>query len=168
MPTITLAEALAQFDRTGRVDWVTDLAEIPGRHGVGNVYADLGQLFALTTVAQPRLTAALMGTLIRGMGVDHVIWGTDAVWTGAPQWQIEGLRRLEIPEDMQKKFGYAPLGPADGPVKAAIFGENVARLYRYDRRAELSGPDRLAQLKEEYERRGPGRSNRRYGYIVRG
>src|SRR5262249_26938462 len=53
------ADALAQFDRTGRVDWVTDLAEIPGCYGVTNVYADLGQLFALTTVAQPRVTAAM-------------------------------------------------------------------------------------------------------------
>jgi hypothetical protein len=42
------ADALAQFEQTGRVDWVTDLAEIPGKHGVTNVYADLGQLFALT------------------------------------------------------------------------------------------------------------------------
>jgi len=162
------ADALAQFDRSGRVDWVTDLAEIPARYGVTNVYADLGQLFALTTVAQPRLTAAMMGTLVRGMGVDHVIWGTDAVWTGAPQWQIEGLRRLEIPEDMQRQHGFAPLGAADGPVKSAIFGENVARLYRYDRRAELGGSTRLAELKAEYERSGIGRSNRRYGYVVSG
>jgi uncharacterized protein len=162
------ADALAQFDRSGRVDWVTDLAEIPGQHGVTNVYADLGQLFALTTVAQPRLTAAMMGTLVRGMGSDHVIWGTDAVWTGAPQWQIEGLRRLEIPEDMQRQHGFAPLGPADGPVKNAIFGENVARLYRYDRRAELGGSGRLAELKAEYDRSGIGRSNRRYGYVVSG
>ena len=51
-----------------------------------------------------------MGTLVKGLGADHVVWGTDAVWTGAPQWQIEGLRRLEIPEDMQKKYGFAPLG----------------------------------------------------------
>lgn len=47
-------------------------------------------------------------------------------------------------------------------------GKVVARLYRYDRRAESSGPDRLAQPKEEYERPGAGRSNRRYGYIARG
>ena len=70
-----------------------------------------------------------MGTLIKGLGADHVCWGTDALWTGAPQWQIEGLRRLEIPEDMQKKYGFAPLGAADGPVKTAIFGGNNARLY---------------------------------------
>jgi hypothetical protein len=90
------------------------------------------------------------------------------VWTGAPQWQIEGLRRLEIPEDMQKKHGFAPLGAADGPVKNAILGENVTRLYRYNRHAELAGPSRLAELKAEYERRGIGRSNRRYGYVVVG
>ena len=58
----------AQFEQTGRVEWVTDLAEIPAKYGVTNVYADLGQLFALTTVAQPRLTAAIMGTLVSGMG----------------------------------------------------------------------------------------------------
>ena len=162
------ADALAQFDREGRVDWVTDLAEIPAKYGVKNVYADLGQLFAQTTVAQPRLAAALMGTLVRGMGADHVIWGTDAVWTGAPQWQIEGLRRLEIPEDMQKRHGFAPLGAADGPAKRAIFGENVARLYAFKKEAELGGPgDRLAALKGAYEASGEGRSNLRYGYVVR-
>ena len=84
----------------------------------------------------------------------------DAVWTGAPQWQIEGLRRLEIPEDMQKQHGFAPLGAADSPVKRAILGENVARLYGFRRDAELGKPgDRLAALKADYEKAGGGRSN---------
>jgi uncharacterized protein len=30
---------------------------------------------------------------------------------------------------MQKKFGYAPLGDAQGSVKTAIFSGNNARLY---------------------------------------
>jgi predicted TIM-barrel fold metal-dependent hydrolase len=161
------AEAYAQFEKTGRVEWVTDLAEIPAKYGVTNVYADVGQLFAQTTVAQPRLAAALMGTLVRGLGVRNVIWGTDAVWTGAPQWQIEGLRRLEIPEDMRRRHGFAPLGAADGPVKNAIFGENVAALYGYRRQAELTTPtDRLAALKADHAARGGGRSNLRYGYVL--
>jgi hypothetical protein len=160
-------QALKDFERTGRVEWVTDLAEIPAKYGVKNVYADTGQLFAHTTVSQPRLAAALMGTLVKGMGADHVIWGTDCIWTGAPQWQIEALRRLEIPEDMQKKYGYQPLGPADGPIKTAVFGGNVARLYGYNRNAELGRPDRLIAMKEEYVRRGGQRSNLRYGYVVR-
>ncbi|MCR6645068.1 MAG: amidohydrolase [Terricaulis sp.] len=83
--------ALAEFEQTGRIDWVTDLAEIPAAHGVSNVYADLGQIFAQTLISQPRLCAAIMGTLVKGLGADHVCWGTDAVWTGAPQWQIEGV-----------------------------------------------------------------------------
>ena len=156
---------MAQFEKTGRVEWTSDLAEIPAKYGVSNVYADLGQIFAQTTVVEPRLCAALMGMLIKGMGVDHVVWGTDAVWTGAPQWQIEALRRLEIPEEMRRKHGFAELGPADGPVKRAIFGENSARMYGYSRRAELS-TDRIAVARATYEREGPGRTNRRYGYVV--
>ena len=159
------ADGMAEFDKTGRSSWTSDLAEIPEKYGVTNVYGDLGQLFAWTSVAEPRLAAALMGTLIKGLGVDRVVWGTDAVWTGAPQWQIEGLRRLEIPEDMQKKYGFKPLGPADGPVKTAVFSGNSARLYGLEQHAELVKRDRFAVMKAEYRRNGPGRSNLRYGYV---
>ena len=158
---------MAEFDRTGRSSWTSDLAEIPEKYGVTNVYGDLGQLFAWTAVAEPRLAAALMGMLVKGLGVDRMLWGTDALWTGAPQWQIEGLRRLEIPEDMQKKYGFAPLGPADGPVKTAIFSGNSARLYGLQKQAELIRHDRFAALKADYVANGPGRSNLRYGYVSR-
>ena len=160
--------AWEHFEKTGRIEWVTDLAEIPGKYGVTNVYGDLGQLFAWTTTANPRLGAAVMGTLVKGLGADHVVWGTDSVWTGSPQWQIEALRRLEIPEDMQKKYGYQPLGPATGPVKTAILGGNNARLYRVTPRqmADVQ-TDRLAQVKETYEKLGADRSNLTYGYIAK-
>jgi predicted TIM-barrel fold metal-dependent hydrolase len=161
------AVALAEWEKAGRISWVSDLAEIPAKYGVSNVYADLGQLFAFSTIVQPRLAAALMGTLIKGLGVDHVIRGTDAVWTGSPQWQIEGLRRMEIPIDMQKKHGFKPLGSADGRVKTAIFGGNVAKLYNYRLRDFRKKPDQLVELKAEYEQTGPGRSNLRYGYVAK-
>jgi len=153
---------MAEWDATGRSSWVSDLAEIPAKYGVKNVYGDLGQIFAWTTVAQPRLGAAVMGTLVKGLGADHVVWGTDAVWTGAPQWQIEALRRLEIPEDMQKKYGFTPLGPADGPVKTAIFGrEQCAPLRLQEERR--SRPLRSAQGRLRPNRPEP--SNLRYGYV---
>ncbi|HEY7495292.1 MAG TPA: amidohydrolase family protein [Candidatus Tectomicrobia bacterium] len=159
-------EGWVQFEKTGRVEWVSDLAEIPARYGVTNVYGDLGQIFAQSTMAQPRLCAAMMGILIKGLGADHVCWGTDAIWTGSPQWQIEALRRLEIPEDMQKQYGFEPLGAADGPIKTAVLGGNNARLYKYpmQQKAELA-TDRLAHLQELYKQSGPDRSNRTYGYI---
>jgi predicted TIM-barrel fold metal-dependent hydrolase len=159
------ADGMAEFDKTGRSSWTSDLADIPAKYGVTNVYGDLGQLFAWTSVAEPRLAAALMGMLINGLGVDRVVWGTDAVWTGAPQWQIEGLRRLEIPEDMQKKHGFAPIGPADGPVKTAVLSGNTARLYGLEQHAAIVRQDRFATLKDDYVRNGPGRSNLRYGYV---
>jgi len=51
-------------------------------------------------------------------------------------------------------------------VKKAIFGENVARLYDYERYAELGTQDRFAALKAAYQQNGPGRSNLRYGYVA--
>ena len=161
--------ALAEFNRTGRIGWTSDLADIPEQYGVSNVYGDVGQLFATTLVAEPNVCAALMGILIRGLGVDHVCWGTDAVWTGSPQWQIEGLRRLEIPEGLQKHHGFKPLGDATGPVKTAIFGGNNARLYNVNTQqaaADLAG-DRFTALKRAYEAQGAERSNVRYGYVTR-
>src|SRR6202020_2197541 len=127
--------------------------------------AEIGTSFANSAVAHPKFCAALIGTLIKGMGVDHVMWGTDSVWTGAPQWQIEGLRRLEIPEDMQKKYGFAPLGPADGPVKRGIFASNGFQIFGYNRHAELITADRFAAIKEDYLRGGADPSNLRYGYV---
>ena len=162
------ADAWEQLQRTGRVEWVNDLADIPAQYGVKNVYGDLGQIFAQSTMSDPRVCAFLMGSLVKGLGADHVVWGTDAIWTGSPQWQIEALRRLEIPEDMQKRYGFAPMGPADGPVKRAILGENNARLYRFTpgQRAALSG-DKVAYWKGLYDRQGEGRTNLSYGYVSR-
>jgi predicted TIM-barrel fold metal-dependent hydrolase len=117
------------FEKTGYVPWVSDLAGIPEKYGVSNVYAELGTVFAATAISNPRYCAAILGQLIKGLGADHVLWGTDAVWYGSPQWQIEAFRRIEIPEDLRKKFGYGPLGAADSKVKKAIFGQNAARLY---------------------------------------
>ena len=160
------AEA-AEFEKTGYIRWVSDLAAIPERHGVKNVYAELGTAFANAAVTNPRLAAGLLGTVIKGMDVDHVIWGTDSVWYGSPQWQIEALRRLEIPEDLQKKHGFAPLGPADGPVKKAILGGNAAQLYELGKPADYPAvePDALEKIKTEYKASGIGRSNTPFGYI---
>lgn len=160
---------LAEFEQTGRIKWATDLAEIPGKYGVSNVHAEIGTAFANSAVANPRLAAALLGTLIRGLGADHVVWGTDSVWYGSPQWQIEAMRRLEIPEDMQRKYGFAPLGPADGLVKSAIFGGNSARLYNLHVKAALGAVtgDKIAAIRAEYVAAGGMRSNARYGYIYR-
>jgi hypothetical protein len=160
---------LAEFEQTGRIKWATDLAEIPAKFGVKNVYGEVGTAFATCAVANPRFAAAFIGTLVKGLGADHVIWGTDSLWYGSPQWQIEAMRRLEIPEDMQKKHGFKPLGPADGPVKKAIFGGNTARLYNLKPKIAQHGitMDKIAAIKAEYLAAGGARTNARYGYVAR-
>ena len=159
---------LKEFDETGRLPWASDLAEIPKRYGVKNVYAEIGTAFANYAVAAPRLAAALLGILIKGMGADHVLWGTDSVWYGSPQWQIEAFRRLTMPQDLAKKYGFASLGPANGPVKRAIFGENAARLYKLRVNTALGAlsNDKIAGMKTEYVRLGNLPSNTRYGYVA--
>jgi hypothetical protein len=161
------AAMLSEFEQTGRIKWATDLAEIPGKLGVKNVYGEIGTAFASCAVASPRLAAALVGTLVRGLGADHVMWGSDSLWYGSPQWQIEALRRLEIPEDMQKKHNFAPLGPANGLVKSAIFGGNSARLYNVNVQAAQGAlsTDKIAAIRAEYVANGGLRSNTRWGYV---
>jgi uncharacterized protein len=146
------SEHLRTFDKTGRINWATDLAEIPAKYGVRNVAADLGTSFANCAVDHPRHAAGLLGTLIKGLGVDNVYWGTDSVWYGSPQWQIEAFRRLEIPEDMRRRFDFEPLGEPDSQVKRAILGGNAARLYGFDSTAMIrdTGQDRLGLVRQEY------------------
>ena len=167
-------QAWAEFEASGRIKWTSDLADIPAKYGVNNVYGEIGTSFANSAVAHPKFSAALIGTLVKGLGADHVMWGTDSVWYGSPQWQIEAMRRLEIPEDMQKKYGFAPLGGANSATKQAIFGLNSARLYRINLKAADATPmpaysaDKLAQLKKEYEFAAKEPSNLRYGYVRAG
>jgi predicted TIM-barrel fold metal-dependent hydrolase len=161
--------ALNQFEKSGRIDWATDLAEIPQKYGVNNVYGEIGTAFAVSAVANPRFCAAFMGTLIRGLGASNVVWGSDSVWYGSPQWQIEALRRLEIPEDMQRKHRFAALGGPTGLVKNAIFGGNSTRLYSLETKA-ATGPavrmDQIAAIRNEYNEAGGQRANAFYGYVA--
>lgn len=166
MPT---PEHIAAFEKRGQIDWVSELAAIPETFGVNNVFPEIGSTFGLTAIMNPKFCAGVMGTLIKGFGEDNIFWGTDAVWYGSPQWQIEALRRIEIPDEMQKKFGFAPLGPADGMVKSKILGLNSARHYGIDvgnTQKEGAG-DKLSALKATYQKAGAERSNLTYGFIAK-
>src|ERR1043166_6058480 len=61
------------------------------------------------------------------MGPERIVFGADALWYGAPQWQIEAFWRFQIPEEMAKKYGYPQLSQAD---KRKILGLNSAHLYK--------------------------------------
>lgn len=94
----------------------------------GNVYAELGGTWR-ETMKKPDQAAHVLGKLIDQFGDDHVLWGTDAIWYGSPQDQIQAFRAFEITTELQEKHGYAALTPE---VKRKIFGLNAAKVYGLD------------------------------------
>ena len=160
---------LAEFEKSGYIQWSTDVAKLVSEQGLKNVYGEIGTSFANSAVANPRFAAAFVGQLVNLMGADNVVWGTDSVWYGSPQWQIEAMRRLEIPEDMMAKTKWkTKLGDADSAVKQkGVRPENSARLYKYDMKAEYEGitHDKIALMKQEYEKEGVERNNAFYGFV---
>ena len=134
-----------------------------------NVYGDLGQIFAHSNMAEPRVAAYMLGAMIKGMGADHVVWGTDCALDRLAAVADRGAAPPGDPEELQKKYGLAPMGPADGPVKTAILGGNNARLYGYTPKmmSEVQN-DKVAYYKSLYEKHGGDRSNLVYGYINKG
>src|SRR5688572_19339745 len=74
---------LAEFERSGYIQWSTDVARLVSDKGLRNVYAEIGTSFANSAVANPRLAAAFIGQLVNLMGADHVVYGSDSVWYGS-------------------------------------------------------------------------------------
>jgi hypothetical protein len=60
------------------------------------------------------------------MGSEHIVFGSDSLWYGGPQWQVEALWRFQIPDDIADRWGYPQLTEYD---KRQILGLNSARLY---------------------------------------
>jgi predicted TIM-barrel fold metal-dependent hydrolase len=114
----------------------------------GNVYAELGSTWR-EVMKKPDQAAHVIGKLLKYFGEDRILWGTDAIWYGSPQDQIQAFRAFEITPEFQERFGYPALTP---PRKAKIFGLNAARIYRVDvgelKRAQRV--DSVSKVKAEY------------------
>jgi predicted TIM-barrel fold metal-dependent hydrolase len=96
--------------------------------GIGpgaNVYAELGSTWR-SVMGNPTQAAHVLGKLLVAFGEDRVVWGTDSIWYGAPEDQIQAFRTFQITEEFQERFGYPELTPA---IKAKILGETSATLY---------------------------------------
>ena len=51
-----------------------------------------------------------------------MLWGTDSIWYGSPQDQIDAFRAFQISAELREKYGYAELTPA---LKRKVFGLNA-------------------------------------------
>jgi len=91
-----------------------------------NLYCEIGSTFAATVTNRPLECAHVLGTLLRDLGPDYVMWGTDSALWGNPQWQIEAFRKFQIPDQLVEGYGYPKLTPE---IKAKVFGLNAARIW---------------------------------------
>jgi predicted TIM-barrel fold metal-dependent hydrolase len=103
-----------------------------------NVYAELGSTWR-TVMGSPDQAAHVLGKLLVAVGPDNVCWGTDSIWYGSPQDQIEAFRAFEITPEYQERFGYPALTPE---LKAKILGGSSARLYGIDPTVDACRLDR--------------------------
>lgn len=150
---------------TGDFAWHDALMKIKERNPkMSNVYPEIGSAFGSLAIQHPVMCQHLIGKNIKHYGVDHVIWGTDCLWWGSPQWVIEAFKRFQISDELCEKFGYAKLTKDD---KAKIFGLNAARLYGVDVAAKRKAlpVDALTRLKQVYLDRGGQRENAAYGWV---
>jgi predicted TIM-barrel fold metal-dependent hydrolase len=150
---------------TGDFGWHNILMDIKKRnHQMNNVYPEIGSFFGPLAIANPIMCMHGMGKNIKYYGADHVIWGTDCLWWGSPQWVIEAFKRFQISDEICEKFGYKKITKED---KAKIFGLNAARVYGFDVKAKRNAlpKDALSRFRAEYQDQGGQRNNAAYGWV---
>ncbi len=100
-------------------------------NGVGrnaNVYAELGSTWRFA-LRNPEMAAHIVGKLVVHIGEENVLYGSDCIWYGSPQDQIQAFRTFQISEELQEKHGYPKMTPE---LRARIFGLNAAKPYALD------------------------------------
>jgi predicted TIM-barrel fold metal-dependent hydrolase len=161
-PTAKVKEGTA--DNPQYIPWVSELIDIVKRNNLKNVYFELGSTWNGTSGARPEVAMHMLGQMLAVPGgEDQIIWGTDSIWGGSPQSQIDRFRRFQIRDDIAEKYGYKKLTPE---IKAKIFGLNAARLYKIDVKAKRAAikTDKIAEMREEY-RQNPQPSNTQFGWV---
>jgi predicted TIM-barrel fold metal-dependent hydrolase len=116
------------YDESGKRDGIDTLITSLLRNNLGpgsNVYAELGSTWRYL-MRNPGQAAHALGKLIRYCGPDNVLWGTDSIWYGSPQDQIQAFRTFQIAPNLRDRFGYPEITPE---LRARIFGLNAAKVY---------------------------------------
>lgn len=153
---------------TGDMAWHKELMDIKVRNPkIGNVYPEIGSFFGPLAIQHPGLAMHGIGKNIKHYGVDRVVWGTDCIWWGSPQWVIDAFKRFQISDEYCEKFGYKKLSKQD---KAKIFGLNAAKLYKIDVKTKRNAlpSDALSRLKAAYLHDGGLPNNAAHGWVRAG
>jgi hypothetical protein len=130
------------------ISWTTEYAQLVAPHP--NTYAELGTTWASSVITFPTLAAHIMGQLMKYMGEDRIVFGSDSVWYGSPQWQIDAMWRFQIPEELRELYGYPELTET---AKRKILGLNSARIFGIQGVEAANLQERFRPVPEDYESR---------------
>ena len=123
------------------------------REGIGpneNVFAEIGSSWWYL-MRYPDQAAHFLGELLKHVGEDNVLWGTDCLFYGSPQPMIQAMRTFRISDELQERHGYPKLTKE---IKAKILGLNGAALYGVEPNTETCAFTRREL--EELRRTLPG------------
>ncbi|MBA2548432.1 MAG: amidohydrolase, partial [Burkholderiaceae bacterium] len=90
-----------------------------------------------------------IGKLVKYCGENNVLWGTDSIWYGSPQDQIQAFRAFQIAPALRDKYGYPEV---TRQLRAKIFGLNALKIYPVaaDVLKQHVRQDKVALQREEY------------------
>lgn len=113
-----------------------------------NVYAELGSTWRFL-MRDPDSAAHALGKLFRYCGEDNVLWGTDSIWYGSPQDQIQAFRSFQISDAFRDRYGYPEITPR---LRAKVFGLNATKPYgiEADEVRLRASRDSLSRQRENY------------------
>ena len=116
-----------------------------------NVYAELGSTWRYA-MRNPETAAHVVGKLLKHVGEDNVLYGSDCIWYGSPQDQIQAFRAFQISDELREKHGYPKMTPR---LRAKIFGLNAARPYNVEvgEMLKRARRDELERRRAEYRQR---------------
>jgi predicted TIM-barrel fold metal-dependent hydrolase len=115
-----------------------------------NVYAELGSTWRFLGLRDPDSAAHALGKLLRYVGEDNVLWGTDSIWYGSPQDQIQAFRAFQIAGELRQRHGYPEITPE---LRRKVFGLNALKPYPLpaEELKRWVGEDSLAVRKAAYQ-----------------
>ena len=146
--------------RTDGIDALVTSLEANGVKPGSNVYAELGSTWRFL-MRDPDSAAHALGKLFKACGPDNVLWGTDSIWYGSPQDQIQAFRTFQIAPSLRDTHGYPEITPA---LRAKVFGLNALKVYAVPPEVVRQHVgDRVAGQRETYRAERPDPAFVTYG-----
>jgi uncharacterized protein len=121
-----------------------------------NVYAEMGAVWA-SLRSSPMEASHYIGKMLKYVGIERLVWGSECCWFGSPQCQIESMKMWTMDPAIRDANDYPDF---TDEVKRNMFGLTGAKLYRVDpcaKRLEVS-LDQIAMNKQRLDEEvGPRR-----------